>query len=118
MPQNEFPQRLENADHRQPLAGRLERVLHQHAIKRRRPGAEPGQRLNRALILEGRRLRPHDLADRVARQPQIAGNLLDRLALDEELPSDPADRLHRQHPPVRPSRGRYGQLETTTWKGG
>src|SRR6266481_9721777 len=42
--------------------------------------------------------RPQHLPHRVPRHLQVAGDLLDRLALDEVLAPDPGNRLHDQHP--------------------
>src|ERR1700686_1639832 len=38
--------------------------------------------------------RPRQLADRIARNPQVAGDLRGRIALDKVLASNPRNRLH------------------------
>jgi hypothetical protein len=47
----------------------------------RQPGAEPRLRLNRALVGELGRTRSQNLANRIARNPQLARNALDPLAV-------------------------------------
>ena len=100
----EPPQLLENPDQRQPLARRRFGVRRQQPIKFLFPSAQLRARLHLALIGKRRLLRPQNLPNRVAGQPQVAGDLLDRLALDKMLAPYPTDRLHNQHPPPPASR--------------
>ncbi len=94
----ETSQRLENPDQREPLARRLLAVLLEQAFQILRPAPEFGPRLNLALIIEGCLARAQYLADRIARKPQLARNLLDRFAFDKMLTPNPANCLHNQHP--------------------
>jgi hypothetical protein len=50
-----------------------------------------------ALADEDSLPRPQHLADRVPGHPEVPGDLLDRLALDEVLAPNPCNRLHDQH---------------------
>ncbi len=90
---------LEEANERQPFARPALGVLRQQLVQLRLPMPDLGTRLNLPLIRERRPARPQHLANRVARHLQVTRDLLDRLAPDEVLASDPADRLHNQHPP-------------------
>src|SRR5271155_5212002 len=56
-------------------------------------------RLHLTLIRKRRLVRAQHLTNRVAGQPQVACDLLDRLAVNEVLTPYPTDRLHNQHPP-------------------
>ncbi len=78
------PQLFEQADQRQPLPGRTVRVHRQRTIEFGGPAPKLRPRLDFALVGEVL-LRPQDLPYRVARQAEIARDLLDRLALDEPL---------------------------------
>ncbi len=103
---------LQNADQRQPLARRLARVLRQKPIEISAPIFELRRQLNLAIVGKRRLLRAKDLANRVPRNPQVPGDLLDRLALEEMLPPDPADRLHNDNPnhPLSTRAGRLPEL--------
>lgn len=57
------------------------------------------------------------LADRVPRHPQVPDDLLDRLALEEMLAPNPANRVHCQHSPTthfEPKR----EAHQAEWEGG
>ena len=62
-------------------------------------------RLDLALVRVRGLIAPHHLAYRVLRNPQITGELLDRHAPYQMIPTDPRNRLHNQHLPhlVRPN---------------
>jgi hypothetical protein len=96
-------QRLENQDQCQLLTARLAAVRLQQIIQRRLPGPELAPGLNITLVRKRRLARPQHLADRVARDLQITGDLLDRPPLNIMRAPDPANRLHYQHPPHHPS---------------
>ena len=57
----------------------------QQSIEFVRPSPELRPRLNLTLVLEGCLTGPQHLADRIPGHPQVPGNLLDRLALEEML---------------------------------
>src|SRR5215210_2503072 len=95
----ETAQLLEDADQRQTLARRLALVPGQQPIEIRPPAPQPRQWLDLPLIAERRLAGPQHLANRVAGDLQVADDLLDRSALDEELAPYPRNRLHDQHPP-------------------
>ncbi len=89
---------------RQPLPRRAFDVLLKQLVQ---PSDEQAQlRLDLALADIGKlRGRGADrLADDLARNLQRSGNLPDRLLANKVFPSDPANRIHRQHPGYRPSR--------------
>ena len=90
---------LEDADQRQLLAGGLGRVPCQQFVEFCRPPPQLRPRLDVPLVLERCLPRPQHLADRVPGHLQVPGDLLDRLALEEMLAPNPANRLHCQHPP-------------------
>src|SRR3954449_12811989 len=69
-------------------------------IKIRLPTPQLRLRLNVTLVSERRFPRPQHVAHRIARDPQIARDLPDRLALDKMLAPYSAHRLHNQHPPT------------------
>ena len=96
-------QLLVDPDQRQPFPLRPPGILGQHRVQLRPPGIDLRPGLCRAVIGELGRARSDDLAHRVARQPQLAANLLDRLAFDEMRTPDLRDRLHNQHPLTAPS---------------
>ena len=100
----ERPQRLVNADQRQPLARRGFRVRRQKPIEFVRPRSELRPRLDLAVIRKRRLPRPQDPPHRVARKMQGPRDLLDRLPLAQMLAPYPPDRLHNQHPPPPASR--------------
>ena len=106
----EISQRLENPDQREPLARRLLAVLLEQAFQILRPAPEFGPRLNLALIIERGLARAQNLADRVARDFQIARDLLDGFALVGMLTPNPANRLHNQHSPSAPLAMQCGWL--------
>src|SRR5215467_9309431 len=76
---------LEDLDQRQLLTTGLGRVELQQLVELGRPPPELRPRLNDPLVLERRLPRAQHLADRVTRYPEIPGDLLDGLALDEML---------------------------------
>ena len=92
------PQLLEDPDQREALPRRLRRVAGEHCLEIGLPAPELGPRLHLTLVSKRGLARAQHLANRVARDLQVAGDLLDRLALDQMLPPYPADRLHNQHP--------------------
>jgi hypothetical protein len=91
-------QLLEEPDQRQLLAGGLDRIAGQQVVELRRPSPELRPRLDLALVLERRLARSQHPPDRVAGDPEVPGDLPDRLALDEVLAPYPRNRLHDQHP--------------------
>lgn len=91
-------QRLENPDQREPLSRRLLAVRREQSFQILCPTPKFGPRLNLALIIEGGHARTKNLANRIPRKPQLARNLLDRLAFDKMLTPNPANCLHNQHP--------------------
>jgi hypothetical protein len=72
------PQFLEQPDQRQTLARRRLRVLRQHPIDLALPATEFGARLNLSLVGKRRLPRTKDPPNRIPRDLQIAGDLLDR----------------------------------------
>src|SRR5512143_4336259 len=109
----EAAQLLKQPDQRQPLPRGLRLVCRQHAVEIGLPRPELGPRLDLALILEGGGPGPQHPAHGVARHLEVAGDLLDPLALDVILPPDPADRLHNQHPPTTRLHPKAGSLQST-----
>jgi len=91
---------LEDPDQRQLLASRLDRVPGKQPLELFRPSAELRSGLDLTLIPKGGLARPQNLADRVPGDMQVPREPLDRLALEEMLPPNPANRLHRQHAPA------------------
>jgi hypothetical protein len=96
---SERPQLLENPDQGQPLSRRRFDVRRQQPIELLFPSSEFRARLHLTLIRKRRLVRAQDLTNRIAGQPQVACDLLDRLALDKILAPYPTDRRHNQHPP-------------------
>src|SRR6202045_159920 len=88
-----------------------------HAVEIAVPCSQLRPRLHRSRVLEGYRSRPQNLAHRIPRYLQLAHDLLDRLALNEVLPPDPANRLHNQHPPPPGRHPKRGSLPTTGNRG-
>ena len=93
---------LEQSDGRAPLAPRQFALRLQDRRQRLHPGAQLALRLNRPLVDELCGARAQDLADRVARDPQLPRDPLDPLAVLEMLKPDPRDRLHTSHPQIPP----------------
>ena len=92
------PQQRQTQPARRPLIGL------QTALKLLDPGPKLRQRLDRALVRVRGRIAPNHLAYRVPGNPQVPGELLDRNALHQMIPTDPRYRLHNKHlPPPRPS---------------
>ena len=78
-------------------------VRREHHLQRRHERAQLRQRLLFANVLALRDLAatgagPNDVANRVARQLQLARNRLDLPALNEIRPPNPAHRVHSDHP--------------------
>ena len=96
---SERPQLLENPDQGQPLSRRRFDVRRQQPIELLLPSSEFRARLHLTLVRKRRLVRAQDLTNRIAGQPQVACDLLDRLAVNEVLAPYPTDRLHNQHPP-------------------
>jgi hypothetical protein len=96
---SERPQLLENPDQGQPLSRRRFDVRRQQPIELLFPSSEFRARLHLTLIRKRRLVRAQNLTNRIAGQPQVACDLLDRLALDKILAPYPTDPLHNQHPP-------------------
>src|SRR6516165_9059647 len=92
------PQFFEQPDQGQTLSSRGLGIRRQHPIEIGLPPSQPGPRLDLPLVRKRCLPRAQDLADRIARDLQVTGDLLDRLALDQMLAPYPADRLHNQHP--------------------
>jgi hypothetical protein len=74
----------------------------QQAVELVLPSAELWHGLDGALVGERGRARADDLADRVAGDVELAADLLDGAATDEELPPDARNRVHALHlpPPI------------------
>ena len=89
---------LENANQRQTLARRFLRIGLQRSLEPLAPRPKPRHRLPRPLVTKLRRPRPDDLPHYLARNPQLAADLLDRFALRKICPTYLGDRLHNQHP--------------------
>jgi hypothetical protein len=70
----------------------------QQFVEFRCPSSQLGSRLDVPLVLERCLPRPQHLAERVPGQPEVPGDLLDRLSFDEVLALNPRNRLHDQHP--------------------
>ena len=94
---------LEDADQPQTLTPRQQVIGRQPALKLRRPRPQPRTRLHLPLVGEAGLARAQDLADGVACDPQLPGDRLDRLALNEVRPPDPRNRFHNQHLPHHPN---------------
>ena len=105
------PQQRQAIPARRPLVGL------QTALELLHPRPQLRHRLDRALVRVRGRIAPNHLAYRVPGNPQITGELLDRNALHQMIPTDPRNRLHNQHlPPPRPSND--GARSWTHSKGG
>ena len=78
-------------------------VFGKHLVQVGTPRINLWPRLRRTVIAELRRTRPHHLAHRVPRYPQLTADLLDRLHLDKLRPPDLLNRFHNQHPQFAPS---------------
>jgi hypothetical protein len=91
-------QLFENPDQRQLFTSWFGRVRRQQPVELRCPPPQLWSWLHLPLVLEGGLSGPQHLPDRVPRHLQVAGDLLDRLALDEVLAPNPRNRLHDQHP--------------------
>ena len=95
---------LVDPQQRQPIPALPLLVGFKLALKLLHPRTKLRHRLDLALVRVRGRIAPNHLADRVLRNPQITGELLDRNALHQMIPTDPRNRLHNQHlPPPRPS---------------
>src|SRR5207244_10239327 len=108
---------LEDPDERPLLTGRLGLVPRQQRLERGRPPAQLRARLDVPVVRERRRPRPHHLADRIPRHAEIPSDLLDRLALEKIFTPNPANRLHRQHPPL-PASDPTRAAHHASWQGG
>ena len=104
---------LEKPDRRAPLASGQPVFCLQDAGQRLHPGPELPLRLNLALVGELGRAGSEHLADRVARNAQLARDPLDPLAVLEMLETDPTNRLHTRHPRTLP-KNRKDQPEPIT----
>ena len=93
------PQLFEEPNQSQTFACRIAGVRRKHPVKLSFPTTQLGTRLNLPLIRKRCLTRAKNLAHRVARYLQGAGDLLDRLPFDQMFAPYPADRLHNQHPP-------------------
>ena len=89
---------LENANQRQTIARRLLCIGLERSLKPLAPDAKPRHRLPGSLVTKLRRPRPDDFPHHLARNPQLAADLLDRLPLQKIGPTYFGDRLHNQHP--------------------
>ena len=72
---------LENADQRQTLARRFLPIGIQQSLEPFPPRPKPRHRLPGSLVTKLSRARPNDFPHHLARNPQFAADLLDRLAL-------------------------------------
>ncbi len=72
---------FEYADQRQTLARRLLRIGVQQSLEPFQQRAKPRHRLPGSLVTKLRRARANDFPHHLARNPQLAADLLDRLAL-------------------------------------
>src|SRR5438094_867962 len=108
---------LEDPDERPLLTGRLGLVPRQQRVELGRPPAQLRPRLDVPVVRERRRPRPHHLADRIPRHAEIPSDLLDRLALEKIFTPNPANRLHRQHPPL-PASDPTRAAHHASWQGG
>ena len=88
-----------NPQQRQPIPARLLLVGLQLALELIHPRSKLRHRLDLALVAVRGLIAPHHLAHRVLRNPQIPGDLLDRNAPHQMIPTDPCDRFHYQHLP-------------------
>ena len=75
----------------------------QLALELVHPQPKLRHRLDLALVAVRGRIAPNHLAYRVLGNPQIPGELLDRNALHQMIPTDPRNRLHYQHLPLTSS---------------
>src|SRR6185312_13821850 len=94
---------LKNPDQGQSLSRRRFDVRRQQSIELLFPSSKFRAGLHPTLIRKRRLVRAQDLANRVAGQPQVACDLLDRLTVNKVLTPYSTDRLHNQHPPPPPS---------------
>ena len=108
---------LVDPQQRQPLPALLLLVGLQLALKLVDPRTQLRHRLDLAIVGVRGRIAPHHLAYRVLRNPQITGQLLDRNALHQMIPTDPRNRLHNQHLPLAPSVQRQGVFMSTNQGG-
>ena len=90
---------LKNPQQRQPIPARLLLVGLQLALELIHPRSKLRHRLDLARVAVRGLIAPHHLAHRVLRNPQIPGDLLDRNAPHQMIPTDPCDRFHYQHLP-------------------
>ena len=95
---------LVDPQQRQPIPALRPLVGLKTALELLNPRPKLRHRLDRALVRVRGRIAPNHLAYRVPGNPQITGELLDRNALHQMIPTDPRNRLHNKHlPPPRPS---------------
>ena len=106
------PQQRQTQPARRPLVGL------QPALQLFHPRPELRHRLDLAIVRVRGRIAPHHLAYRVLGNPQIPGQLLDRNALHQMIPTNPRYRLHNQHLPLAPSVQRRGVFMGTIKGGG
>src|SRR5262249_10752340 len=95
------------------LAGRLGRITFQQFVERACPSTQLRSWLDLALVLERGLAGPQHLTDRVPGHPETPCDLLDRLALDEVLTSNPCNRLHDQHPPTTRFESKRERIRST-----
>jgi len=111
-------QLLEHPLEGQALPLRPLRVGAEHRLELADVRPEPWQRLILANIAPLGRLlplaRPHDAAHRIARQLQLSRDRLDLASLHEVGAPYPADRVHRDHPPLAPCRRTHEETSATT----
>ena len=91
---------FEDPDQGQLFARGSGRVRRQQHIELRCPVSKLGPRLNLPLVLKRGLSRPQHLPDRVPGHLQVAGDLLDRLALDEVFATYPRNRPPRSASPT------------------
>ena len=97
------PKVFMNPQKRQPILACLLLVGLQLALELFHPRPKLRHRLDLALVAERGLVAPYHLAHRVLRNPQIPGDLLDRNAPHQMIPTDLRDRFHNQHLPPTPS---------------
>ena len=89
----------------------------QLAFKLVHPRPQLRHRLDLALVGVRGRIAPHNLAYRVLGNPQVSGELLDRHAPYQMIPTDPRNRLHNQHLPLTSSVQQRGAFMDTIYGG-
>src|SRR5215472_774561 len=110
-------QLLEDPDQRQLFASGFSCIAGQQLLELSRPSPQLRPRLDVPLVLKRGLPGPQHLANRVPGHLEVPRDLPDRLAFDEVLAPNPANRLHCQHSPSLLDSNRSEQRSRPIFRG-